>query len=201
MLFTAIALAAAAATTAGTHATLRPVSSAPLTLGGTGFQPREPVRLTVFAVRTATLRVVADAHGRFLARMPLSIGGCTLWTARAAGRSAGTLTYKAPAGRCAAAGTTAVGTGIAGEVRRGPITPVCVAEQPCDAPAPNIGVTISQAGAVVARTTTGADGGFAVSLTEGRYAVAVTGRAAPQTAEVAAGHVSRLDFSIDTGIR
>ena len=117
------------------------------------------------------------------------------------GSSTGSITYRAPTTGCAAGGKALKGTGLAGVVTRGPITPVCVAEQPCDAPAPNVGVTISQGGTVLSRTTTDADGGFAVSLIPGRYSVAVAGRAPSQAAVVAVGRVTRTDFEIDTGIR
>jgi hypothetical protein len=196
---TVAALASTSASLADAHGSLHVVRSAPLTLSGTGFAPRQPVRLTVYALHATTVRRVADAHGRFLVHLPFAVSKCTLWSARAAGPFAGAVTYAAPADRCTAAET--VGTGVAGQVTRGPITPVCVAEQPCDAPAPNVEVTISQNGAVVARTLTGADGGFAASVTQGRYTVAIAGRSTPQTVHVAAGHVSHPDFQIDTGIR
>ena len=197
----AVAFVAATAALAGTRASIVPVRISPLTLRAVGFGPAEPIRLTVFGVRAATVRVTTSAQGRFVARVPLAIAACTLWAARAVGPTTGSVTYRAPTAGCAAPGKALEGTGLAGVVIRGPITPVCIAEQPCDAPAPNVGVTISQGGAAVSRRTTGADGSFAVSLVPGRYTIAVAGRAPSQAAVVVAGHVTRADFMIDTGIR
>ena len=199
---TAGALALAPATVAGTHGSLHVLRSSPLTLSGTGFAPHEQVRLTVYASRATTLRAVADAQGRLLARLSLRMSGCTLWTARAVGTSAAPVAYVAPKRNCANQNNL-IGTGIAGQVTRGPITPVCHAEEPCDGPAPNLAVTISQHGSAVAATTlttTSADGTFATSLTPGRYTVAV-GRTTPQTVDVKVGQVANLEFKVDTGIR
>ncbi len=200
-LVAATALVATTAALASTHASLVPVRSSPLTLRGAGFGPAEPVRLTLYGVRASTVRLTASAQGRFVARVPFAVAACTLWSARAVGRSTGSVTYRARAAGCAVGGNALTGTGLWGVVKRGPITPVCIAEQPCDAPAPNVGVTISQGGAAVSRSTTGADGSFAVSLVPGRYTIAVAGRAPSQAAVVVAGHVTRADFMIDTGIR
>jgi hypothetical protein len=102
----------------------------------------------------------------------------------------------------------ATSTGVvAGVVKRGPIMPVCVAEQPCDGPAVGVVVTASRAGVVRGRTTTDAQGRFRLRLAPGVYAVrpltrqGLGGRVQPLLARVAAGRVVRLEFHIDTGIR
>ena len=158
------------------------------------------MRLTIYAAHATTVRPVANAQGQLLAHFPFAVSPCTLWAARAVGPSTGTITYQAPKGRCAT-GQQLVGTGIEGQVTRGPITPACIAEQPCDGPAPNVAVTISKHGIADAHTTTSADGSFAISLPPGHYTVTVTGRTAPQTVGVRTGHISRPRFHIDTGIR
>jgi hypothetical protein len=197
----AVSLVATATTPAGTQPGLAPVRSVPLTLRGTGFAPRERVRLTAFAARAAAVAVVASAQGRFVARLPVAAGRCTLWVARAVGPSTGTVVHRGSVGACASTPMKLVGTGVAGTVTRGPITPVCVAEQPCDGPAPGIRVSISQQGAIVERTTTAADGTFAVALFPGRYLCTVAGRAPSQTFDVETGDVTHLDVRVDTGIR
>jgi hypothetical protein len=102
---------------------------------------------------------------------------------------------------------TARGT-LAGLVTRGPITPVCVAEQPCDAPAPNVRLLFSRNGAVVGRAITNQDGRYRLRLPPGPYNVrraaspaVIDRKLDPSRARVYAGRVTRVDFSIDTGIR
>lgn len=97
---------------------------------------------------------------------------------------------------------------LTGIVTRGPITPVCVAEQPCDAPAPNVRLLFSRNGAVVGSTTTNQDGRYRLRLPAGAYSVRRAASAGPldrklepNRARVYAGRLSKLDFSIDTGIR
>ena len=85
--------------------------------------------------------------------------------------------------------------------------PVCVPEQPCDAPAKNITLVFARAGQVVRRATTNDQGRYRVRLSPGTYAVRLTDRPAigrglePVQAHVRAGRFVRVDFSIDTGIR
>ncbi len=96
---------------------------------------------------------------------------------------------------------------LAGLVRRGPIAPVCTAEQPCDEPAPHVTLVFSDGGRDVARVTTGADGRYRLRLEAAKYQVrrARTGapdrKLEPHTVLVKADRTSRIDFSIDTGIR
>jgi hypothetical protein len=102
---------------------------------------------------------------------------------------------------------TPVTSGLHGIVTRGPIVPVCVAEQPCSAPAKNITLLFSQNGEVVARSKTDLAGRYHLRLRPGIYGVALTttpriGRGLePDHARVRRGRYLRLDFSIDTGIR
>ena len=106
---------------------------------------------------------------------------------------------------CAAAGSAGASTnpsGLWGEVRRGPIVPVCVAEQPCDAPAKNVTLAFVRNGNVVRRATTNEQGRYRVRLAAGTYSVRLPGRSLdPVQARVRAGRFVRMDFSIDTGIR
>jgi hypothetical protein len=98
-------------------------------------------------------------------------------------------------------------SGLRGLVMRGPITPVCVAESPCTAPAKNVTLLFSRGGRVVARSTTDLAGRYHLRLRPGTYGVALTttprvGRGLePDHARVRLGRYLRLDFSIDTGIR
>jgi hypothetical protein len=95
------------------------------------------------------------------------------------------------------------GTGLHGLVTRGPISPVCVAEQPCDGPAPGVTLVFRHAGDEVARARTGSAGGYRVTLPAGWYTVKpLSGRhMQPSAAHVVTGRFRRVDFSIDTGIR
>ena len=110
----------------------------------------------------------------------------------------------------AAAGSAGASTnpsGLWGEVRRGPITPVCVAEQPCDAPAKGVTLVFVRGGVVVRRAITNGLGRYRVRLAAGTYSVRLPQKPAigrdlqPVQARVRAGRYGRIDFSIDTGIR
>lgn len=102
---------------------------------------------------------------------------------------------------------TPVSSGLHGVVMRGPIVPVCVAEQPCSAPAKNITLLFSRNGQVVARSKTDLAGRYHLRLRPGLYGVALTTTPRighglePDHARVRLGRYLRLDFSIDTGIR
>jgi hypothetical protein len=111
---------------------------------------------------------------------------------------------------CMAAGSAGASTnpsGLWGEVRRGPIVPVCVVEQPCDAPANNVTLVFVRSGQVVRRATTNDLGRYRVRLPAGMYSVRLSqspavGRSLdPVQARVRAGRFVRVDFSIDTGIQ
>jgi hypothetical protein len=105
------------------------------------------------------------------------------------------------------AASGATGSGLRGVVTRGPIMPVCVVDQPCDEPAANVRLVFVQGGMVVARARTSETGRYRVALAPGRYAVRLPGKPAlgrivkPQTVRVLRARFSRVDFSIDTGIR
>ena len=105
------------------------------------------------------------------------------------------------------AGAATSSSGLRGLVTRGPITPVCVAGQPCSEPAKNVTLVFSRNGRVVRRARTNDQGRYRVALAPGLYAVRLTpkptiGRGLePVRARVVRAHFRRLDFSIDTGIR
>ena len=105
----------------------------------------------------------------------------------------------------AASGTT--GSGLHGLVTRGPIMPVCRVDQPCDEPAANVQLVFERNGVVVSRVRTTTMGTYRLALSPGRYAVRLPGKPGlgrivkPQTARVFLGRYTRVDFSIDTGIR
>jgi hypothetical protein len=105
------------------------------------------------------------------------------------------------------AASGATGSGLRGVVTRGPIMPVCMVDQPCDEPAANVRLVFVRSGTVVARARTSETGRYRVALAPGRYAVRLPGKPAlgrivkPQTVRVLRARSSRVDFSIDTGIR
>lgn len=107
----------------------------------------------------------------------------------------------------APAGAATVPSGLRGVVTRGPITPVCAAERPCDAPAKHATLLFSRHGSIVGRTTTDMEGRYRIQLPPGLYQVSRTvaskiGRGLePDQARVRPGRFVRVDFSIDTGIR
>ena len=97
---------------------------------------------------------------------------------------------------------------LSGTVMRGPVTPVCVAELPCDEPAANVTLLFIQKGAVITRAVTNLQGRYRVRLPAGGYTVRravasapVDRNLEPNHARVYGGRLTRLDFSIDTGIR
>ena len=96
-----------------------------------------------------------------------------------------------------------VSNGLYGHVMRGPITPVCAAEDPCSAPAAGAVIVFSRGGQDIARTRVRADGTYRLTLGGGTYAVRALGMRPiePDKAWVRSGHFRKVDFSIDTGIR
>ena len=108
---------------------------------------------------------------------------------------------------CGAAAGTAQRprTGLHGLVTRGPLSPVCGVETPCEGPAPDLRLVFSRNGVVVAQTTTRADGTYRIRLRPGTYAVRVgqPRRTAtrPSTAAVPRTGFRRVNFFVDTGIR
>ncbi|MDH4176752.1 MAG: hypothetical protein OEW52_05080 [Thermoleophilia bacterium] len=207
-----LAAGAAATSAAGEERTpaLQAVPGARvLTLVGRGFVPRERVVLRVFAGRLRVLRVSASVRGAFVVRFP-GAPVCVAWTATVTGTRTGRVRFRNPVVDCRRSvdpavpigGPPVVGTGIAGEVRRGPIRPVCVAELPCDGPAPGVVVEVVGGGGMAARTMTGGDGRFVVYVPPGSYTVAaLVPRSEPVRAQVREGSFTDVSLSIDTGIR
>jgi hypothetical protein len=111
-----------------------------------------------------------------------------------------TLALAAPAAPATSA------SGLRGIVMRGPITPVCRVDVPCDEPAANVVLVFAQAGRVVARTTTRPNGAYRLTLRPGRYAVTTARRTigaglTPRIVLVPRGRVARFDFELDTGLQ
>lgn len=101
----------------------------------------------------------------------------------------------------AVAGASTVRSGLYGSVTRGPISPVCMAGQPCSAPAAGAVLAFVR-GTHVARATVHADGTYRVRLSPGTYEVRASyRRVEPSAVLVRSGAPRRADFSIDTGIR
>lgn len=102
-------------------------------------------------------------------------------------------------------GIVAVVGGLQGFVSKGPTMPVCRLGEPCTAPA-QVTLLFRRAGHVY-RTRTSATGRYRIRLPPGYYAVTTAERIGirrnvrPGAIHVRRGHVDRLDFSIDTGIR
>jgi len=103
----------------------------------------------------------------------------------------------------AGARETTLRGGLYGTVTRGPVAPVCVAEQPCTEPAVGAVLIFSRGASDVARVTVGPTGSYRLRLSAGSYSVRAfhQRRLDPATARVYVGRMLRLDFSIDTGIR
>jgi hypothetical protein len=102
----------------------------------------------------------------------------------------------------APAATAKTSTGLYGVVTRGPITPVCVAEMPCSAPAPGAVLVFVRGGQEVARVKAGTAGRYRVRLAAGSYTVRAVNRPIdPKSVVVRQARMLRVDFSIDTGIR
>jgi hypothetical protein len=96
---------------------------------------------------------------------------------------------------------------LAGVVTRGPLTPVCALEQPCDEPAAHVTLLFMRDGVVAGRVRTDDAGRYRLRLPATSYAVRRASVAAPDRrldprhVRVRAGALIRIDFSIDTGIR
>jgi hypothetical protein len=94
-----------------------------------------------------------------------------------------------------------------GVVTRGPTTPVCRVGVPCTAPARGAVLAFAQNGRVVRRVHVGVHGRYAVHLPPGVYTVTVSPRPRvgsgirPLRVWVRRGRDSRVNFTIDTGIR
>jgi hypothetical protein len=90
---------------------------------------------------------------------------------------------------------------------RGPISPVCMVDVPCEGPAAGVRIVVSRNGLVVARRVTDRDGRAHVTCAPGRYRVKASyaGGVAPQfrsrLVRVYDNRTVRVRFSFDTGIR
>ena len=92
-----------------------------------------------------------------------------------------------------------------GTVTRGPITPVCKVGTSCNGPAAHMTLFFKRAGKTV-KTTTGAAGGYRLSLAAGTYIVRTNQKTfgttpRPESVRVIAKTDRRVDFFVDTGIR
>lgn len=100
-----------------------------------------------------------------------------------------------------------VDTGLTGVVVRGPITPVCVVDRPCEAPF-SAAFDVYQDVRRVAGFTSDADGHFTVRLPAGTYRV-IPSADAPiiqpttqvKTVEVGPVGLTEVQLQFDTGIR
>jgi hypothetical protein len=103
-------------------------------------------------------------------------------------------------------GLALLGSGLHGIVTRGPTQPVCQIGVPCSAPAVGAVLVFSH-GSFTVQVRTGAGGRYSVRLAPGVYTVRVSptpkiGRGIePRDVRVTRSVFSRVDFSIDTGIR
>ena len=100
----------------------------------------------------------------------------------------------------------AVLSGLFGTVSRGPVMPVCQAEQSCSAPAAGVRLTFVRDGKAVRSVVTSSTGRYRVHLPAGSYLVRLTKtssieRMRPTSVVVRRGVMSRRSFFIDTGIR
>jgi hypothetical protein len=99
-------------------------------------------------------------------------------------------------------------SGLEGKVTISPGTNTCKAGSSCMKPAKGFTLEFSQYGHQVARTKTGSDGSYRVTLSaKGRYVIGVKGgpgvapTVKPPTATVEQGQFKHLDIQLDVGIR
>ena len=111
------------------------------------------------------------------------------------------------AAACSNPGSPDPTTGLTGIVIRGPITPVCRLDTPCDAPF-SAGFTAERNQRQVAQFRSDADGRFTVWLSPGTYQIVPNSDAAllhpaSQVKTVDVGNVGLTDVRLefDTGIR
>ncbi len=102
-----------------------------------------------------------------------------------------------------AGGAVTVRSGLYGHVTRGPISPVCVAEQPCSEPAAGATLRFLRDGHLAGSVRVNTGGGYRILLAPAVYTVAAASRRPldPSTVRVRTGVPVRRDFAIDTGIR
>ena len=108
---------------------------------------------------------------------------------------------------CNQATSPSATTGLTGVVTRGPTTPVCQVQTPCDAPF-SATFTVEQNGRRITDFRSDANGRFTVMLPTGVYRI-VPGADAPiispqsqaKSAEVLPGGLTEIRLDFDTGIR
>jgi hypothetical protein len=99
------------------------------------------------------------------------------------------------------------GSGIAGHVSEGPITPFCQQDVPCTGPLANAMVLVSESpqGTIAGMAVTNALGNFIVSVPPGEYVVQVEGgnglRCPEAQVTVRPRLFTRVHIDCDTGIR
>ena len=98
-------------------------------------------------------------------------------------------------------------TGLRGIVLRGPITPVCRVEVPCDAPF-SADFSIDRNGRVVSQFRSDQDGRFEVALEPGTYRIVPASNAPimfpasqAKTVDVLTSGFTEIRLTFDTGIR
>jgi hypothetical protein len=96
---------------------------------------------------------------------------------------------------------------IAVVATRGPITPVCAIEVPCDGPATGVRLLVRRGGVVMRRAVTNDEGRARLAVQPGRYVVTASygellrPRVQSVSIRVRAGRATRVRFAFDTGIR
>ena len=103
----------------------------------------------------------------------------------------------------AAAPTAATTTGVRGVVMRGPIAPVCRAEQPCTAAAKKVVLHFVRRYSS-GWTRTDLSGHYSIALAPGSYSLQIPSARfgyRPRAVTVRANRVAVLNITIDTGIR
>jgi|SRR5690242_3755086 hypothetical protein len=116
------------------------------------------------------------------------------------------LAVAATAGLASAGPSRPGNSGFHGVVYRGPTSPVCRSSDPCEAPAAGVTLRFARSGRLTRSVTTAPDGSYRILLPAAIYQVTTTARSpgkvpSPHKVKVRTGHVDRLDFHIDTGIR
>jgi len=108
---------------------------------------------------------------------------------------------------CQSPASPTLTTGLTGTVLRGPITPVCRIEVPCDAPF-SADFSVERNGTVVAGFRSDQDGRFTVTLEPGQYRVVPAANAPimfptsqAKTVDVRASGLTEIRLTFDTGIR
>jgi len=108
---------------------------------------------------------------------------------------------------CGSATSPTLTTGLTGTVLRGPVTPVCTVNVPCQAPF-SAGFTVDRSGMAVARFRSDSDGRFTVMVPPGTYRV-IPEADAPLLAPASQAKVvtvqdaglTTVTLEFDTGIR